>query len=137
MGKRYSLLLKTIKMVSFVIFFNHSFLKKILLLLLFSQWCLGALFYQPVRVHAQSLSNVQLCNSIDCSLPGSSVHGIFWARLLEWVAISSSWGIFPTQRSNPRLLRLMLWQMDSLPLSLVGNPSEMIVKCSEFFQTNC
>ena len=27
---------------------------------------------------------------MDCSLPGSSVHGICWARLLEWVAISSS-----------------------------------------------
>ena len=28
-----------------------------------------------------------LCNSMDCSLPGSSVHGIFQARILEWVAI--------------------------------------------------
>ena len=31
-----------------------------------------------------------LCNSMDCSLPGSSVHGISQARILEWVAISSS-----------------------------------------------
>ena len=31
-----------------------------------------------------------LCNPIDCSLPGSSVHGIFQARVLEWVAISFS-----------------------------------------------
>ena len=31
-----------------------------------------------------------LCNSIDCSPPGSSVHGIFQARILECVAISSS-----------------------------------------------
>ena len=30
-----------------------------------------------------------LCNTMDCSLPGSSVHGIFQARILEWVAISS------------------------------------------------
>ena len=29
-----------------------------------------------------------LCDPIDCSLPGSSVHGIFQARILEWVAIS-------------------------------------------------
>ena len=28
-----------------------------------------------------------LCNPMDCSLPGSSVHGIFQARILEWVAI--------------------------------------------------
>ena len=31
-----------------------------------------------------------LCDSIDCSLPGSSVHGIFQARILEWIAISFS-----------------------------------------------
>jgi len=31
-----------------------------------------------------------LCDSMDCSLPGSSVHGILQARILEWVAISFS-----------------------------------------------
>ena len=31
-----------------------------------------------------------LCNPMDCSLPGSSAHGIFQARLLEWIAISCS-----------------------------------------------
>ena len=31
-----------------------------------------------------------LCNPMDCSPPGSSVHGIFQARILEWVAISFS-----------------------------------------------
>ena len=31
-----------------------------------------------------------LCDPMDCSLPGSSVHGIFQARVLEWVAISFS-----------------------------------------------
>ena len=31
-----------------------------------------------------------LCNSLDCSLPGSSVHGIFQAKILLWVAISYS-----------------------------------------------
>ena len=33
-----------------------------------------------------------LCNLMDCSLPGSSVHGIFQARILEWVATSFSRG---------------------------------------------
>ena len=33
-----------------------------------------------------------LCDPMDCTLPGSSVHGIFKARILEWVAISSSRG---------------------------------------------
>ena len=32
------------------------------------------------------------CGPMDCSPPGSSVHGIFWARILEWVAISFSRG---------------------------------------------
>ena len=41
-----------------------------------------------------------LCDPMDCSLPGSSVHGIFQARALEWVAISSSRGISPTQGLN-------------------------------------
>ena len=33
-----------------------------------------------------------LCHAIACSPPGSSVHGIFQVRILEWVAISSSKG---------------------------------------------
>ena len=33
-----------------------------------------------------------LCNPLDCSLSGSSVHGIFQARVLEWIAISFSRG---------------------------------------------
>ena len=36
-----------------------------------------------------------LCDPMDCSLPGSSVHGIFQARVLEWVAISFSRGSSP------------------------------------------
>ena len=47
----------------------------------------------PTCVHIQSL---QLCltlgNPMDCSPPGSSVHGILQARILEWVAMTSSRG---------------------------------------------
>ena len=35
-----------------------------------------------------------LCNPMDCSPSGSSVHGIFQARILEWIAISYSRGSF-------------------------------------------
>ena len=35
-------------------------------------------------------SCLTLCDAMDCSLPGSSIHGIFQARILEWVAISFS-----------------------------------------------
>ena len=41
-----------------------------------------------------------LCNPIDCSPIGSSVPGILQERILEWVAISFSRGIFLTQGSN-------------------------------------
>ena len=47
-----------------------------------------------------------LCKPMDCSLPGSSVHGIFQARLLEWVAIAFSQGywsglLFPSPEDLP------------------------------------
>ena len=42
---------------------------------------------------SQSLSHVQLfVTAMNCSPPGSSVHGIFQASILEWIAISSSRG---------------------------------------------
>ena len=63
-----------------------------------------------------------LCDPMDCSLPGSSVHGIFQARILEWVAISSFQRIFPTQGWNPYLLPLLHWQADSLPPAPPGKP---------------
>ena len=50
------------------------------------------LFNRLSRFGITFLANVQLCDPMDCSLPGSSVHVISQARLLEWVAISSSRG---------------------------------------------
>ena len=69
-------------------------------------------------VCAQLLSCVQLCDPMDYSPPGSSVHGNFQARTLEWGAISSeiSW----THGLKPCLLRLLHWQEDALPLSHQG-----------------
>ena len=46
-------------------------------------------FFLTVKV-AQSCPT--LCDPIDCSLSGSSAHGILWARILEWVAIPFSRG---------------------------------------------
>ena len=59
---------------------------------------------------------------MDCNPPDSSVHGILQARILECVAIPFSRRIFPTQGSNPRLLHLLHWQADSLPLAPPGKP---------------
>ena len=49
-------------------------------------------------------SCLTLCDPMDCNLPGSSVHGIFQARILEWVAISFSRRPYPTQGLNLDLL---------------------------------
>ena len=43
-------------------------------------------------VHSVAKTCLTLCDLNDCSLPGSSVHGILQTRILEWVAISSSRG---------------------------------------------
>ena len=53
---------------------------------------------------------------MNCSLPGSYIHGISQASILEWVAISSSSESSWPRLSNPHLLHLLHWQMDSLPL---------------------
>ena len=44
------------------------------------------------KVKVKSLSCPTLCHPMDCSLLGSSIHGIFQARVLEWVAMPSSRG---------------------------------------------
>ena len=78
------------------------------------------------RLIACEFSHVQHCNPIDCSLLDFSVHGIFHARILEWVVISFSRGIFPTQESNLHLLQLLhcrrciALQADSLPAEPTG-----------------
>ena len=71
---------------------------------------------KPQKMESDSLSQGRHCccaalksyltppDPVDCSPPGSSGHGIFWARTLEWVAIFLLQGIFLTQGSNPHLL---------------------------------
>ena len=65
------------------------------------------------------LTCVWLCNTMDCSTPGSSFHGILQARILEWVAIPFSRGSFqPRDRTGLLelwdgsiiLVRFNLWQ---------------------------
>ena len=49
--------------------------------------------YKNKKVKSESevaQSCLTLCNPMDCSLPGSSVHGILQARVLEWGAIAFS-----------------------------------------------
>ena len=49
---------------------------------------------QYVLICSVAQSCLTLCDPVDCSLPGSSVHGIFQARILEWITISFSIYIF-------------------------------------------
>ena len=83
------------------------------------------------NVCAQSLSHVQLSvTPMNCSPPGSSVHGIFQTR--HWSALPFLLqGIFPTQGSNPHLLCLLHWQADSLPLAPPGKPIKIVFE--DFF----
>ena len=50
------------------------------------------------------------CDPMDCSLPGPSVQGFLQTKILQWVAMAFFQEIFPTQGSNPHLLR---WQAGS------------------------
>ena len=44
-----------------------------------------------VKIESEVVQScLTLCNLMDCSLPGPSVHGIFQAKVLEWVAMSFS-----------------------------------------------
>ena len=60
-----------------------------------------------------------LCDPMDCSPPGSSVHEILQARILEWVAISSSRG---SSRLGLNSCISLHWLADSLPSELLGKP---------------
>ena len=52
----------------------------------------GSVHIMCVQVHSVAQSCLTLWDPTECSPPGSSVQGIFPARILEWVAISSSRG---------------------------------------------
>ena len=61
-----------------------------------------------------------LCDPLDCSPPGSSIHGIFQARIQECHFLLQ--GICLPQGLNWSLLRLLHWQAGSLPRAPPGKP---------------
>ena len=101
---------------------------------------------QCMKVKSQS-EVAQSCptpsDPMNYSLPGSSVHGIFQARVLEWVAVAfsarSMWGP-PIPALNPCLLH---WQGDSLPLcnlatsTSYGIPATTTTKSLQLCPTLC
>ena len=79
--------------------------------------------YTHVCVHAKSLQSCPtLCDPLDCSLLGSSVHGIPQARKLEWVAMPSSRASFQPRDQTSVSFVSLHWQVGSLPLAPPGNP---------------
>ena len=70
------------------------------------------------------LLSLTLCNSMDCSPPDFSVHGIFQARILTRVGCHALLQrIFQTQGLNPCLFLLLHWQADSLQLHHLVTPN--------------
>ena len=67
-------------------------------------------------VHAESCP--ALCDPMDCSLPGSSVHGVFQARILKWVAISYS-----QPRIKPMSPAFPAWKTGSFTTIPVASPT--------------
>ena len=65
----------------------------------------------------------QLCltlyNSMDCSLPGSSVHGILQARILQWVAISFSRASSPPNMNQGKL-EVVKQEMAKMNINILG-----------------
>ena len=89
--------------------------------------------YLQAHVYVLSHFNrVQLCNPMDCSLPGFSVHGIFLTRILEWVAMSSSRG-----SSQPRdqtcISCISCIAGLSLPRSYQRSPHSYVYECLWIF----
>ena len=110
--------IETIQIIKFLIklliyssyFYQHGFMLSCLFHKLKSIYIICQLFYCLVAKSCPTL-----CDPMDCSLPGSSLHGIFQARMSS----RSS----PEDLSNPRLDPCLLhWQADSLPLSHQESP---------------
>ena len=79
-----------------------------------------------------------LCDPRDCSPPDSSVHGIFQARMLKWVASSFSRGrggggvVFPTQGSNLVLPHLQAGSLPEIDKKICSVIFSALRKPSEF-----
>ena len=77
-------------------------------------------FLLKVPACSMASSCLTLCDPVDCSPPGSSIHGDFPHKNTRMGSHALLQGIFLTQGSNPNLLCLLHWQAGSLPLVLPG-----------------
>ena len=98
--------------------------------------------YENRALHRASVLShsicAQLCNTMDCSLQGSSVPGDSPGGNTGMSSRALLLGIFPTQGSNLHLLSLLVWQAGSLPLTPPRKPkySTQILLFSQFGYPN-
>ena len=87
-------------------------------------------------LRAKSLQScLTLCNPMDCSPPGSSVHGILQARILAWVARSSSRG---SSQPRDRIHFFSVSCIGTLPLAPPGKPVNLsCMFVSHSVMSNC
>ena len=69
-------------------------------------------------------SCLTFCDPMDCSLPGSSIHGILQARIPEGVIMPYSRGSSWPRDQTSDSLCLLHWQIGSLPLVPPGKPTK-------------
>ena len=80
-------------------------------------------------------SCLTLCNPVDCSAPGSSIHGILQARILEWVAISFSRGSsWPRDQTQPVCFSMSGSNCCFLICIQISQEAGQVVSYSHFFQ---
>ena len=94
--------------------------------------CLHIFTYTVLCLVAQSC--LTFCHLMDCSPPGSSVHGDSPGKNIGVGCRALLQGIFPTQGLY---LGLLHWQVDSLPLSHLGSPSLYLFFCEIFSNLGC
>ena len=83
-------------------------------------------FYKPYVLHAKLLQSCQtLCDPMDCSLSGSSVHRVLQAGKLECCNFLFQGSSQP--RNWNCLFYLLHWQAGSLPLANLGSPISLIM----------
>ena len=85
-------------------------------------------------MYTESLqSHPTLCDAMEFSPPGSSVHGILQERILEWVVMSSSRGSFRLHGSNVGLVHLIYLAGGFFTTSATWKPSLLMIITADLF----
>ena len=75
-----------------------------------------------------------LCDPVDCRLPGSSVHGIFQARVLEWVAISPWQRLCTAKKKIIKFIKIYSWKSKASEYKLHISHDQLFEKRRKFLE---